>query len=215
MKIALVVEGSTSHHAKDVWEVLSRLSEHESYQLGMRGEEGEETLTFLHTSVIAGILLNVKAVDFVIGGCGSGQGFFNGVMAFPGVLCGLCYDPLEAWLFMQVNAGNCISLPLNRGWGLAGKEQIRLTLEQAFSVPYGGGYPPERAELIARMHAKLRSQSDSFRKSFLEILPLIDREILYPALRSKGMREQIESAPESPEKAAVIEVYEREMGAWT
>ncbi|MCJ7834829.1 RpiB/LacA/LacB family sugar-phosphate isomerase [Cuneatibacter sp. NSJ-177] len=210
MKIALLVEGSTSHHAKDIWEVLSGYEAHECYQVGMRGEEGEESLTFLHTSLLAGILLNTKAVDFVIGGCGTGQGFLNGVMAFPGVLCGLVYDPLEAWLFMQVNAGNCLSLPFNRGWGLAGKEQIRLILDQAFSVPVGGGYPPERADLIRRMHRKLRSQSDSFRKSFLEILPLIDRDLLLPALGMKGVRELMESAPESPEKAAVIEIYDQE-----
>lgn len=207
MKIAVTVEGSTKHHAQDLWEVVQGFSEHESYLVGMRNEEGEPTLNFLHTSTIAGILLNIRAVDFVIGGCGTGQGFFNGVMAYPNVLCGLVYDPLEAWLYMQVNAGNCISLPLNRGWGLAGKEQMRLILKQAFSVPYGGGYPPERAELIKVMHVKLREQSNSFRKSFLEILPCMDPEILQTALAVKGMRELVESAPESPEKAAVLSCY--------
>ena len=211
MKIALVMEGSTRHHAKEAWEVVSALPGKEAFQLGMRGEEGEETLNFLHTSAIAGILLNVKAVDFVIGGCGTGQGFINGVLAFPNVICGLVYDPLEAWLYMQVNAGNCISFPFNRSWGLGGKEQFRLTLEQAFSVPYAGGYPPERAKLIIRMHQILRAQSSAFRKTFLEILPEFDRDILHTALRSKGVRELIESAPPGPEKDAVLAVYENEM----
>ena len=211
MKVALVVEGSTKHHAEDVWDVLSDFTEHERYQLGMRNEEGEETLNFLQTSAITAILLNLKAVDFVIGGCGSGQGFFNGVMAYPDIRCGLIYDPLEAWMYMRVNAGNCISLPLNRGGGLAGKEQIRLILQQVFSAPVGGGYPPERAELIRNMHQLLRTQNNSFRKSFLEILPLMDREILLPALRSKGMKELVESAPESAEKNAVMEVYKKEI----
>lgn len=211
MKVALVVEGSTKHHAEDVWDVLSDFTEHESYRLGMRNEEGEETLNFLQTSTIAAILLNLKAVDFVIGGCGSGQGFFNGVMAYPNVLCGLVYDPLEAWLYMRVNAGNCLSIPMNRGWGLAGKEQIRLILQQVFAAPVGGGYPPERAELIRNMHQLLRRQNNSFRKSFLEILPLIDRETLLPALRSKGMKELVAGAPESPEKEAVLEIYRKEI----
>lgn len=114
-------------------------------------------------------------------------------------------------MYMRVNAGNCISLPLNRGWGLAGKEQIRLILQQVFSAPVGGGYPPERAELIRNMHQLLRTQNNSFRKSFLEILPLMDREILLPALRSKGMKELVESAPESAEKSAVMEVYKKEI----
>jgi len=212
MKIALLVEGSTKHHAKEVWEALSEFSQHDCYHVGMRDEEGEETLTFLHTSMMAGILLNVKAVDFVIGGCGTGQGFLNGVLAFPNVLCGLCYDPLEAWLFMQVNAGNCLSLPLNRSWGLAGKEQIRLILQQAFSVPLGGGYPPERAPLIHSMHEKLRSEFNSFRKPFAEIIPLLDQDILKPALRVPGIRDLIEAAPESHEKSLVLNFY-KEWGA--
>lgn len=211
MKIALIMEGSTKHHAAEAWEVVSGLPGHEAYQLGMRDEEGEPTLTFLHTSTIAGILLNVKAVDFVIGGCGTGQGFINGVLAYPNVLCGVVYDPLEAWLYMQVNAGNCLSFQFNRGWGLAGKEQFRMTLETAFSVPYGGGYPAARAELIKKMHAKLRAQSNAFRKSFVEIVPEIDREILYTVLNSKGVRELIQSAPDSPEKQAILDVYEKEI----
>ena len=211
MKIALIMEGSTKHHVREAWEVVSGLPGHEAYRLGMRDEEGEPTLNFLHTSTIAGILLNVKAVDFVVGGCGTGQGFINGVLAYPNVLCGLVYDPLEAWLYIQVNAGNCISFPFNRGWGLGGKEQFRMTLETAFSVPFGGGYPASRAELIKAMHAKLRTQSNQFRKSFAEIVPEIDREILYTALRSKGVRELIESAPESLEKQAVMDVYTKEL----
>ncbi len=211
MKIALIMEGSTKHHAKEAWEVVSGLEGHEAYQLGMRDEEGEDTLNFLHTSTIAGILLNINAVDFVIGGCGTGQGFINGVLAYPNVLCGLVYDPLEAWLYMQVNAGNCISFPFNRGWGLAGKEQFRLTLEQAFSVPYGGGYPAARAELIKAMHAELRTRSNMFRKSFIEILEEANKDILYTALKSKGVKELVLSAPDSPEKNAVLDIYKNEI----
>lgn len=211
MKIALTVETSSKHHARDLWDVVSGLPGQESYWLGLHDEEEEEPLNFLHTSVIAGVLLNVKAVDFVIGGCGSGQGFFNGVMMFPNVLCGLCYDPLEAWLFMQVNAGNCISLPMNRGWGLAGKENVRLILEQAFSAPYAGGYPPERAAVIRDMHGLLRTQSNAFRKSFTEILPLIDRSILLPALRADSVRSLIEGADESAQRDAVCKIYREEI----
>ena len=211
MKIALIMEGSTKHHAAEAWEVVSGLPGHEAYRLGMRDEEGEPTLNFLHTSTIAGILLNLKAVDFVIGGCGTGQGFINGVLAYPNVLCGLVYDPLEAWLYMQVNAGNCLSFPFNRGWGLGGKEQFRMMLETAFSVPYGGGYPAARAELIKAMHKTLRTQSNAFRKSFVELLPEIDRDILHTALRSKGVRELVQAAPESSEKQAVLDIYKNEI----
>ncbi len=207
MKIALVVEGSTKHHAEDVLDVLKGYKQHEVFSVGMLNEDGEESLTFLHTSVIAGILLNAKAVDFVVGGCGTGQGFINGVLAFPGVLCGLIYDPLEAWLFMRVNAGNCLSLPLNRGWGLAGKEQIRLIMNEIFTAPVGKGYPQERAEVIRDMHAMLRVASDSYRKSFCEIFAQIDKKILHVALNKKVIKDLIEAAPQSSERDIVLEYY--------
>lgn len=210
MKIALVVESSTKNHAQDVFDVLSSFSQHEIYNVGMHNVEKEETLTFLHTSMIAGILINTSAVDFVVGGCGTGQGFFNGVMSYPNILCGLITDPLEGWLFMQVNAGNCVSLPMNKGWGLGSKEGLKITFEQMFRVEYGCGYPPERADLIKEMHKKLRMQSKAFRKSFIEIIPFMDREILYPALRAHGVKKLIESAHDSEEKSAILRIYEME-----
>lgn len=33
--------------------------------------------------------------------------------------CGLIQSPLDAWLFGQINGGNCISLALNFGYGWA------------------------------------------------------------------------------------------------
>ncbi len=42
-------------------------------------------------------------------------------MQYPGVSCGLIADPLDAWLFSMINAGNCISLALNKGYGWAGE----------------------------------------------------------------------------------------------
>ena len=42
-------------------------------------------------------------------------GYLNSAMQYPNVFCGLILDPLDAWLFTQINGRNCISLALKRG----------------------------------------------------------------------------------------------------
>ena len=47
--------------------------------------------------------LESGAVDFVVTGCGTGQGAMLALNSFPGVLCGHITDPTDAYLFAQVN----------------------------------------------------------------------------------------------------------------
>ena len=103
MRIAVVNESSTKNRNKDIIEALASPSllkyGFEILNLGMRDVDGEPDLTYIETGLISALALNLGAADFVIGGCGTGQGFLNAVMQFPNVSCGLIYDPLEAWLF--------------------------------------------------------------------------------------------------------------------
>jgi ribose 5-phosphate isomerase RpiB len=77
------------------------------------GEEPE--LQYIHTGLLAALLLAAGRADVVVGGCGTGQGFMNAVMQYPGVVCGHLLAPLDAWLFNKINAGNVISLAINEG----------------------------------------------------------------------------------------------------
>ncbi len=77
---------------------------------------------------MSALLLNLKAVDFVVGGCGTGLGYLNAVMQYPGVFCGHLLTPLDAFLFARINAGNCVSLALNQGYGWAGDVNLRMHL---------------------------------------------------------------------------------------
>ena len=43
------------------------------YNVGM-SDENDHHLTYIHLGIMASILLNSKAVDFVVTGCGTGQG---------------------------------------------------------------------------------------------------------------------------------------------
>lgn len=74
-------------------------------------DENDHHLTYIHLGIMASILLNANAVDFVVTGCGTGQGALMSLNIHPGVICGYCIDPADAFLFAQINNGNALSLP--------------------------------------------------------------------------------------------------------
>ena len=121
----------------------------------------------------------------------------NAVLQFPGTACGLLLDPVDAFLFSQVNAGNCISFALNKGYGgVGGDINLKYMLKELFAHPYGQGYPEARRELSALSH-----------RSMEEILDVMDPIVLHTALDFPGIRACVEAAPESSLKRKVLEIY--------
>ena len=115
------------------------------YNVGM-SDENDHHLTYIHLGIMASILLNSKAVDFVVTGCGTGQGALMSLNIHPGVVCGYCIDPADAFLFAQINNGNALSLPFAKGFGWGAELNVRFIFEKAFTGRNGEGYPPERKE---------------------------------------------------------------------
>lgn len=76
MKIAVLNEVSASLRNADILDALKGF-DFDVFNLGMTNKDEQPELTYIHTGLMAALLLNCKAVDFVIGGCGTGQGFFN------------------------------------------------------------------------------------------------------------------------------------------
>ncbi len=131
MKIAVINEGSTKIRNAEVCAALRELG-HEVVNLGMTGREGEPDLNYLHTALLSALCLHLNMAEFVVGGCGTGQGYMNAVLQFPDIFCGLLLDPVDALLFRQVNAGNCVSLALNKGYALGGDLNLKILFEQLF-----------------------------------------------------------------------------------
>ncbi|MGE5612932.1 MAG: RpiB/LacA/LacB family sugar-phosphate isomerase [Bacillota bacterium] len=212
MKIAVINEGSTKHRNSDVMKALDGMG-HEVFNLGMKNIEGEPDLTYMETALMTALVLNMKAVDFVVGGCGTGQGYMNAVLQFPGVFCGLIMDPVEAFLYARVNAGNCISLPLNKGYGgIGGDINIRYILEKLFEdydKIYGTGYPAARAEIQINARKKLARLSQDAHLPMIEILKAMDQEPVKRALTFPGMVDFLKTAPESGLKDYVLELAGR------
>ena len=177
MKIAVINEVSASHRNSDILKTLNKF-DHTVYNIGMSSPEQRPELTYIHTGLMAAILLNIGAVDLVVGGCGTGQGFLNSAMQYPGVFCGLITDPLDAWLFSQINGGNCISLPLNKGYGWAADVNLHFVFEKLFDCEMGAGYPEQRKESQKISRDTLRRISNYSHRNISEILAVTDQEIL-------------------------------------
>jgi len=180
MRLAVINE--VSARAKNA-DILSALSEHRDisvYNAGMSALGDEPELTYLQTGLMAALLLNLGACDFVVGGCGTGQGFLNSVMQYPNVICGLLTEPLDAWLFSQINAGNCVSLALNKGYGWAGELSLKLLFRELFRDPPGAGYPPARSESQAQSRTRLNEISRAAHRDMPEILRLLDPAVVHP-----------------------------------
>jgi ribose 5-phosphate isomerase RpiB len=173
--------------------VLAALQEtgNEIFNVGCTAEEG--SLTYIQTGLMAGMALNSGAADFVVGGCGTGQGFLMSAMQYPGVFCGLIQDSLDAWLFSQINGGNCISLALNKGFGWAGDINLDYIFEKLFLDPPGRGYPLHRAESQQASRKLLEEISKTTHGSFDEIMKNIDAATLEAVMNHKPFKEFIDS----------------------
>jgi ribose 5-phosphate isomerase RpiB len=149
---------------------------------GMAGPGEEPELQYIHTGLISALLLNAGRADMVIGGCGTGQGFMNSVMQYPGVFCGHLQTSLDAWLFVRINAGNCVSLSLNQGWGWAGDVGLRLVFDELFGAEPGEGYPAHRQVPQRASRQKLWAITRATHRSMAEIVSLLPDDIIVPVV---------------------------------
>ena len=193
MKIAVINEVSSCARNQDIVRAIEQTTDAGIINIGMKKPEEEPQLTYIHTSYMAAILLNTGACDFVVGGCGTGEGFLNAVLQFPGVVCGLVNDPLDAWLFSQINSGNCISLPLNKGYGWAADINLKYMFEKLFADPAGQGYPLHRAKSQAASRDILKNLSGITHHSMKEILAGTDDEILRTIMANQTFRETVQN----------------------
>jgi len=197
MRIAVINEVSASLKNADILAALTEFPAHTVCSVGMSSPMDEPELTYIQTGLMGAALLNAGACDFVIGGCGTGQGFLNSVMQYPGVFCGLITNPLDAWLFMQINAGNCVSLALNKGYGWAGDVNLRYIFRELFRDPPGAGYPPHRSESQAESRRKLLDVSAAAHRTMPEMLDRLDGTILQPLLKCGAFLSLLEGAAQT------------------
>ncbi|MHA6311303.1 MULTISPECIES: RpiB/LacA/LacB family sugar-phosphate isomerase [Pantoea] len=185
MKIALMMENSQAAKNAIVLKELEGVAQplgHQVFNVGMSDEQ-DHHLTYIHLGIQASLLLNSKAVDFIVAGCGTGQGALMSLNIHPGVNCGYCIDPADAYLFAQINNGNALALPFAKGFGWGAELNLRFIFEKAFTGEKGMGYPPERREPQVR-NAGLLNQVKAavIKENYLDTLRAIDPELVKTAV---------------------------------
>ncbi|MCL2300312.1 MAG: RpiB/LacA/LacB family sugar-phosphate isomerase [Firmicutes bacterium] len=198
MKIAVINEVSACAKNGDIVAAIkASVQGAEIMNIGMSDPEGQPVLTYMHTGLMSAVMLRAGWCDFAVGGCGTGQGYLNSVMQYPGVFCGLIQEPLDAWLFSQINAGNCVSLALNKGYGWAGDINLKYIFEKLFCGPAGQGYPLARAESQAQSRAALQALSIRAHKPMEDILADTPDALWAPILQHRPFMDIVTRHAES------------------
>lgn len=192
MKIALINENSQAAKNGMVEAALKKVVEpmgHTVYNYGMYAADDDAQLTYVQNGILAAVLLNGGAADYVITGCGTGEGAMLALNSFPGVLCGHIEDPLDAYTFAQINDGNAAALPfaLKNGWGQ--ELQLEYIFEKLFGFGSGNGYPADRVVPEQRNKKILDGVREAAFKPLTEILPALDPELVKGALAGEHFQE--------------------------
>lgn len=179
MRIALVMEWSTSERNEIVNSVLEKVAQANGHTVVNYGQFGPEDhrQTYNQNAIFTAVLLASGAADFVVTGCGTGEGAMLAANAMSGVQCGLVTDPADSYLFTQINGGNCMSLPFAKGWGWAAEVNLEYVFEKLFVKAPGGGYPPSAAASEQRNAALLTKLKAASHRDIRELLASEDKDV--------------------------------------
>ena len=154
--------------------------------------------------ILAAILLNSGAADYVITGCGTGEGAMLALNSFPGVICGHVEDPVDAYTFAHVNDGNAVAMPFAKGFGWGGELNLEYCFEKLFGFGHGQGYPKERVEPEQRNKKILDGVRAATFKPLIECLKSIDQDLLKGAIAGEKFSELFFASCKDEELAAYV-----------
>ena len=192
MKIALINENSQAAKNAAIEAALKKVVEpmgHTVFNYGMYSASDDVSLTYVQCGILAAILLNSGAADYVITGCGTGEGAMLACNSFPGVICGHVEDPVDAYTFAQVNDGNCVAMPFAKGCGWGMELNWEYTFEKLFGFGSGNGYPAERVVPEQRNKKILDAVRAHTLKDLITCLKGIDRELVRGAVAGEHFAE--------------------------
>lgn len=192
MKIALIIENSQAAKSSIVHDALKAVAEplgHTVHHYGMYTADDKASITYVMNGLLAGILINSKAADFVVTGCGTGMGTMLAANSMPGVFCGLIIDPTDAFLFGQINDGNAIAMPYAKGFGWAAELNLQDCYRKLFDGERGLGYPKERAQIMAKNRGILKELKAASCKDMLSVLKAVDQDLLKSAVAGERFEE--------------------------
>lgn len=192
MKIALINENSQAAKNELICSTLKKVVEpmgHEVFNYGMYSSDDKAQLTYVQNGILAAILLNSGAADYVITGCGTGEGAMLACNSFPGVICGHVVDASDAFMFAQINDGNAIALPFAKGFGWGAELNLQYIFEKLFEGESGQGYPKDRVIPEQRNKKILDEVKKITYVDLITSLKNIDQELLKGAVSGEKFKE--------------------------
>ena len=192
MRIALINENSQAAKNEIILTALKKVVEpmgHTVDNYGMYSADDAAQLTYVQCGILGAILLNSGAADYVITGCGTGEGAMLAMNSFPGVVCGHVEDPVDAYTFAHVNDGNAVAMPFAKGFGWGGELNLEYCFEKLFGFGHGQGYPPERREPEMRNKGILDEVRAKTLRPLLDCLPELDPELVKGAVAGEKFSE--------------------------
>ncbi|BAE75162.1 hypothetical protein SGGMMB4_04459 [Sodalis glossinidius str. 'morsitans'] len=190
MKIALINENSQAAKNELIFNTLQGAVAplgHEVFNYGMYSADDPHVLTYVQNGILAAILLNSGAVDYVVTGCGTGT--MLACNSFPGVICGLAVDPSDGYMFAQINDGNAISLPFAKGFGWGAELNMQYIFEKLFGSKGGQGYPRDRVVLEQRNKKILDGVKAVAYRDLLSILQDLDHDLVKGAISGEKFKQ--------------------------
>ncbi len=192
MRIALINENSQAAKNELILTALKNVVEpmgHTVDNYGMYTAEDEAQLTYVQIGILGAILINSGAADYVVTGCGTGEGAMLAMNSFPTVLCGHVEDPVDAYTFAHVNDGNAVALPFAKGFGWGGELNLGYIFEKLFGFGHGQGYPKERVVPEQRNKKILDGVRAETIRPLTECLDRIDQDLLKGAIAGEKFQE--------------------------
>lgn len=192
MRIALINENSQNAKNDMIYETLKAVADTKGFEVdnyGMYSDEGSAPLTYVQNGILAAALLNTGAADFVVTGCGTGEGAMLALNSFPGVICGHIEDGLDAYTFAQINEGNAMAIPfaLKNGWGQ--ELNLKMIFEQMWLEEPGSGYPKERVVPEQRNKKILDGVRAAAFRPLVDIYKDLDPELVKGAFAGEHFKE--------------------------
>ncbi len=180
MRIALINENSQASKNELIYNTLNSIATKYGHVVDNYGmfNADDKSLTYVQNGLLAAILLNSNAADFVVTGCGTGEGAMLALNSFPNVLCGHIVDPSDAYMFNQINDGNAVAFPFAKGFGWGAELNLEYCFEKLFNGPKGQGYPKERVIPEQRNKKILDGIKNITHRPMIEILKEIDKDFL-------------------------------------
>ena len=191
MRIALINENSQAQKNELIYNTLNNVATKYGHTVDNYGmfNSDDKSLTYVQNGLMAAILLNSGACDFVVTGCGTGEGAMLALNSFPNVLCGHIVDPSDAYMFNQINDGNAVAFPFAKGFGWGAELNLEYCFEKLFNGPKGQGYPKERVIPEQRNKKILDSIKEITHNKMIDILKNIDKDFLMETIDRPSFKE--------------------------